>query len=954
MKFWGNWRKRDQELQKEIQHHLGMAAADRVERGASMRDAQSEARREFGNVGLAKETARDVWGWRWLENLHEDLRYGIRTLRKQPAFAIIAVLTLALGIGANTAIFSFIDAALLKAIPVRDADQLVLLQWKAHKNPQHRSMSTYGDCQTTLEQTGAFGCSLSEPFFREVLKKDDIFSSAAAFLGADRLNLSGMGDASVVDQAEYVTGAYFETLRIKPAIGRLIGREDDTASAASVVVLSYRFWRSRFGGSKDVLGKTVLLNRVPFAIIGVAEEPFDSLSPGNQYDMWLPLATESHLQVPWDNRDIDPAYWRVVIVGRLKPATAIGTASAELTTLFRNEATHGRGGLPMFTPQDEASIVLKPLDQGLTGVRTDAAPPLYALMLVVGLVLLIACANVAGLMLARATSRQREMAVRFALGASKSRILRQLLTESLMLSCVGGAVGILFASWCVAAIQNFLGSTTDGPLPFTATINTNVLFFTAAVAILTGVLFGLAPALRGMRVDLTPALKEGAGSSSQLSRAKRGWFTAGNSLVIAQVALSIVVLAGAGLLIRTLENLKNVNPGFDTRNVLTFTMDPTLIGYKTSDSDHFYSELQQRLANLPGVMSVSYSWRALLGSGLWTTSFHLEGAPKDEEKDADVLPIGPEFFHTMRIPFLAGREFGPADFARAQMLSAAQEKFSAERAAKLKAGASPADIDKIPSEDLPPTPAIVNQAFVRKYLPNINPVGHIFGAYPGDPAKGEEKSAGWEIAGVVGDAKYNQLRRDIQPTIYIPNSGGSVSFAVRTATGPAKFVPQIRAVVNQLDSNLPVFEIHTETEQIARKIFLERLVARLSGFFGGLALLLACIGLYGLIAYEVARRTREIGIRSALGAARRDVLRLVLTQGMRLAIAGAVVGTGLALALMRLAQQNAQQMLFGVKAVDPVTLLCVLSLLFSVTLLACLVPARRATKVDPVVALRYE
>ena len=950
MKQWWNWRKQDKELEKEIQHHLRMAASDRVERGASTTDAQAGARREFGNVGLAKETARDTWGWRWLRDSFEDLRYGVRTLRKQPGFAVIAILTLALGVGANSAIFSMMDAALLKAIPVRSADQLVVLQWKAHSDPKHRSMSTYGDCLTTLEKTGAYGCSLSEPFFREVQKKDDLFSSVAGFLGAERINLSGMGDASVVDQAEFVTGGYFETLGIKPAMGRLISREDDTPSAASVVVLSYRFWRSRFGGSRDVLGKTVLLNRVPFAIIGVAEESFDSLSPGRLHDIWLPLVTESRITVPWDNRDIDASYWRLVVVGRLKPEAALGTAAAELTTLFQNEATHGRGGLPMFTPQDQASIVLQPLEQGLTGARTDAAPPLYALMLVVGLVLLIACANVAGLMLARATSRQREMAVRFALGASKGRILRQLLTESLMLSCVGGAVGILFASWSIATIQNFLASSSDGPLPFTATIDARVLIFTAAVAILTGVVFGLAPALRGMRVDLTPALKEGAGSSSQLSRAKKGWFTAGNSLVIAQVALSIVVLAGAGLLLRSLENLKNVNPGFDTRNVLTFTMDPTLIGYKRPDASRFYGELQERLANVPGVMSVSYSWRALLGSGLWTTSFHLEGAPKDEEKDADVLPIGPEFFGTMRIPFLAGREFGPADFARAQMLSDANEKRSAERAAKLKAGATRAEVEKIPAEDLPPAPAIVNQAFVREYLPNINPVGHIFGPYPGDPSKGEEKTAGWEVEGVVGDAKYNNLRRDVQPTIYIPNSGGSVSFAMRTATDPAKFVPEIRAIVNQLDSNLPIFAIRTETEQIQQKIFVERLVARLSGFFGGLALTLACIGLYGLISYEVARRTREIGIRSALGAARRDVLHLVLKQGMRLAITGAVAGLALALVITR----YAKEMLFEVKAADPVTFAWVLLLLFSVTLLACFVPAWRATKVDPVVALRHE
>ena len=949
MKQWWNWRRHDKDLEKEIRHHLRMAADDRVERGASMRDAQAGARREFGNVGLAKETARDVWGWRWLRDVVEDTRYGARTLRKQLGFTTIIVLTLALGIGANSAIFSLVDTALLKALPVRDSDQLVSLQWKAHKEPAHMGISSYGDCETSFRKTGGSGCSFSEPFYRQVASKD-IFSSIAAFGGARRLNLSGIGEASMVDRAEYVTGTYFETLRIKPAIGRLLAPEDDTTSAAPVAVLSYRFWRSRFGGSKEILGKTILLNRVPFAVVGVSEEAFDSLSPGNIFDLWLPLATESRLDTPWDNRDVDASYWRLLIVVRLNPETPVGTATAEINTLFQNEVIRpvGHGGLPMLKPEDGATVELRPLEKGLTGARRNAAAPLYLMFLVVGIVLLIACANVAGLTLARASSRQREMAVRFALGASKGRILRQLLTESLMLSCAGGVVGVFFATWCLAAITGFLQSNQDGPLPFTPAMDARVLVYTAIISILTGVLFGLAPALRGLRVDLTPALKEGAGGSSQLSRARKGWFSAGNSLVIAQVALSIVVLAGAGLLVRTLQNLKNVNPGFDTQNMLTFSIDPTLVGYKISDADQFYGRLRQRLVQMPGVTSVSYSWRPLLGGGLWTTSFHLEGTPKDQESDADVLPVGAEFFRTMRIPVLDGREFGPADFARAQMLATAREKRDAERAAKMKSDAAAAH--QISSEDLPPTLAIVNQAFVRKYLPNVNPIGRIFGAQPADPTKGEDKSAGWEIAGVVGDARYNRLRRAVEPTIYIPNAGGQVSFAVRTAAEPSRFVPQIRALVSQLDSNLPVFEIRSATQQIQRQVFLERLVARLSGFFGGLALTLACIGLYGLISYEVARRTREIGIRSALGAARRDVLRLVLKQGMRLTLVGAVAGLVLALVITR----YAKEMLYEVKAADPLTFLWVLLLLFTVTLLACFVPARRATKVDPVVALRYE
>jgi predicted permease len=949
MKQWWNWRKRDKELEKEMQHHLRMAEADRVERGAASREARAAAHREFGNTSLVKELARDAWGWRWMQDLSEDLRFGFRTLSKSLGFSLIAIATLALGIGANTAIFSMVDAALLRAIPVRDADRLVLVKWKAKKQPENLSTSSYGDCDSKYQKTGAYGCSLSRPFFDELAKKTDVFSSLAAFAGGGRLNVSGLAAPSVTDDAKYASGSYFETLRVNPYLGRLLSQDDDAPANNSVVVLSYRYWRSQFGGSRDIVGKTILLNRVPFSIVGIAEEPFDSLSPGNHISMWIPLSATSRLEVPWDNREVDAAYWWLVVVGRLHDGVVARTASAEITSLFQNETAHAHHGQPVLAAADGGAIDLLPVNQGLTGMRTGASTPLYALMLVVGLVLLIACANVAGLALARSTSRQKEMAVRFALGASKSRILRQLLTESLLLSFAGGSVGILFAVWCIAAIQSFLQSTTDGMLPFTASIDGRVLLFTAATTIFTGILFGFAPALRGLRVDLTPALKEGAGASSATSRPKRGWFTAGNTLVVAQVALSIVVLAGAGLLVRTLQNLKNIYPGFDINNILTFSIDPTLIGYKNLEADTLYRGLQERLASTPGVSAVSYSWIPLLSGGLWSTGFHMEGTPKDQESDADVMAVGPDFLHTMHIALLSGRDFNAGDFLVAQKSEQAQEKQRAARAAKLKNGATDG-ASKPANEDLVPDPAIVNQAFVRKYFPNSNPVGRIFGTREADPAKDQDKSAGWQIEGIASDAKYDSLRRDVEPTIYVPKSGGSVSFSVRALGDPTKIAGQVRAIISQMDANLPVFNLRTETQNINQQIFAERMVARLSASFGVLALVLACIGLYGLVSYEVARRTREIGIRSALGAARRDVLRLVLTEGMRLALVGAVVGLALALVVTRLAKD----MLFGVNAADPVTFILVTLLLFAVTLLACFVPARRATQVDPVIALRYE
>jgi predicted permease len=940
-------RKRELELEEEVRSHLKMAAGERVERGETKEEAERASRREFGNVGLVKEVTREIWGWRWLGDSYEDAHYGIRTLSKSLGFTSIAILTLALGIGANTAIFSMIDAALLRALPVRDSNQLVLFEWHAHKEPKNGSSSSYGDCNQERTETNAEACSFSEPFFKVVRAQTGIFSNVTAFAWADRINLSGNGAAKLINQTGYVSGEYFETLGVQPALGRLLTPEDDTPSAPAVIVLSYNYWRSEFGGSSSAIGKTVLLNKVPCTIVGVAEQRFDALSPGNSFQVWIPLALQPQLEQPWDNRDADPSNWWLVMVGRLKTGTTRTQAQAAVSTIFTNEMT--TGAKPMFKSEDGAAITLTPAEQGLSGNRRELSTPLYVLLLAVGIVLLIACSNVAGLLLSRAAARQKEMAVRFALGASRGRILRQLLTESVMLSLAGGVMGILFANWCIASIVAFLAANQDGASSFRPEIDTRVLLFTAAVSLLTGILFGLAPAFRGMRVDLTPVLKEGSAGNLPGAHGARGRLGAGSWLVVVQVALSIVVLAGAGLLVRTLQNLKNVDPGFDTRNLLTFSLDPTLIGYKRAEAGRFYRELQSRLTGIPGVLSASYSWRSLLGGGLWTTSFHQPGKPKDEQSDTDLLPVGAEFFKTMRIAVLEGREFNAADFERAQVADAARAAQAEQAAAKLKTGSRPAASPAV-IPDAGPVPAIVNQAFVTKYFPNMNPVGQRFGESEANSETGEAKRPGWEIVGVVGNAKYNRLRRSVEPTTYVPNTGGTVSFSLRTAAEPERFVPQVRAAVNALDSNLPVFGVRTLSQQIDRQVFPERLIARLAGFFGALALMLACIGLYGLVSYEVARRTREIGIRTALGAEKVDVLRLVLGQGMKLTLSGALPGIALALGLMH----YAKSLLFGLGAADPVTFAAVTVLLIGVTLLACYVPARRATRVDPVVALRYE
>jgi predicted permease len=542
--------------------------------------------------------------------------------------------------------------------------------------------------------------------------------------------------------------------------------------------------------------------------------------------------------------------------------------------------------------------------------------------------------------------------VRLALGAGRRRIVQQLLTESVFLSLAGGALGILFAIWGTRAIVTLFVSGSDEPFGFNPGIDGRVLLFTFAAAVLTGIVFGFAPAFRGTRFDLTPALKAGARSSAAEGRDGGRWFNLGNGLVIAQVALAVVVLVGAGLLVRTLQNLRNVDPGFDTHNLLTFELDPTLIGYKTPQIDAFYRDLQQRIGAISGVESVSYSNSTLLSGSLWETSFHLEGTPKDQNSDADYLPIGEGFFSMMHMRLLSGRNFNSADFAQAE--AAEEREIARAEAAKVKEAGllAPSGSAALPESaaNEAPVPVIVNKAFVQKYFPKVNPLGLHFGAQEADPAKGDWATPGWEILGVVSDAKYQDLRSPIEPTMYVPSSGGNTNFEVRTGVNPTAVAASMRSVVSQMDSNLPVFNVHTQAELIDQLLFQERMIAKLSGFFGILALLLACIGLYGLLSYEVSRRTREIGIRMALGAQRRGVLRLVVGQGLVLAIAGAMAGIAVTLGVTR----YLKSMLYDIHPNDPATIVGVAILLALVAVAACYIPARRALRVDPVVALRYE
>jgi macrolide transport system ATP-binding/permease protein len=951
---------REAEIADELAQHLEDRYQELLSIGTPDEEAIRTAIEELKGEDLLarglRPVERDLYreplalgrsGGNFFSSIVQDNRYALRMLRKSPGFTAVAILTLALGIGANTAIFSFIDGILLRSLPVKDPQQLVVLRWSAHTRPKLKGHSDYGDC---LNLPG--DCSFSLPFFKNLRDHNEAFSGMAAFAGPLDYDFSGNGPASMA-QGQYVSGDFFSTLGVNAIIGRPLGLSDDSPSAPPAIVLSYAYWQRAFGADRSAVGRVVRLNNISTVIVGVAEPRFTSLTPGKTIEFFMPFSVADRIRPEhWGRGDriSDPSVWWSVIVGRLKPGVLLAQAQAVATTMFVNETTHGAARF--LNEADAPSIRLLPAAEGLNGESSQIAPMFYLLMFAVGLILLIACANVAGLMLARSATRQREMAVRLALGAGRGRIMRQLLTESLMLSLIGGGLGIFLSLWGINAITVLLSSG-YGAFPFEIAPDWRVLLFTVAVTFAVGILFGLAPSLRGARIDLTPSLKETAsllpGSAAHSGR----WFRLGNALVVAQVALSIVVLIGAGLLVRTLRNLHNLNPGFDTRSILLLGLNPTAAGYTDQKTAQLYGDLQKRFAALPGVISVSYSEDALL-SGNWSSDdVHLDGAPPKQNVEAARLTVGLNFFSTMRIPLLAGRVFNSADFAVASAIIAARtaaEGAASKAKASDSANPAAAATRAVSNPNFAPLPVIINETLARQYFPNQNPLGKHFS----DPQEDNEAPAGLQpgylIVGIAGDAKYNSLRREIKPTMYMPLVNNTAHFELRTATDPLALVKLVRGVVSGVDDNLPLFDVRTQTEQIDQTLFLDRLMARISSAFALLALVLACIGLYGLLSYEVARRTRELGIRMALGAQRRDLLRLVVSQGILLVLIGATIGIATAIGVTRFMST----ILYGVHADDPLTFAGVAILLTVVALAACYIPARRAMRIDPLVALRYE
>jgi predicted permease len=866
-----------------------------------------------------------------MNTLLQDLRYGFRMLLKQKGLTSVALLSLALGIGANTALFSVVDAMLLKMLPVKEPERLVLFKSVA---PKDFSVGSYNGSSRTDPETG-LKTMTSFPYqsYQRMREQQGPLSDVFAFGGVG-LNVNADGEADVAT-GQAVTGNYFTALGVQPAVGRLLTEEDDKPSATPVAVLSHRYWQKRFGGNPAVVGKQINLNTVPFTIVGVSAKGFDgTMGVGTSQDVTIPVSLEPQLYSDKQRSYMSGAgVWWLRIMGRLKPGATVEQAQAQLENAFqqsvlehraaRQAAAQASGGNPInnLDPKQFPRLYGDPGGQGEMFSRKYYAQSLYLLLGVVGLVLVIACANVANLLLSRAAGRQKEVGLRLALGASRWRLIRQFLTESVLLSVLGGLLGIIFAIWIkdgLIAVSLWGGR---GMSSLDPQLDWRVLSFTLALSLLTGIVFGLAPAWRTTRVDVAPSLKDSVRASSAVHRSllSRG-------LVVIQVALSLLLLVGAGLFVRTLLNLQRVDPGFNTQNLLLFEVQPGLLGYKDEKLREIYQQVAERVESVPGVQTVTFSRMALLSQSSHTSSVFLRDALNAKpDSEGRITPSGEGHRHIVRenflaaigLPVLAGRTFGPQDNATS------------------------------------PKVAVVNQTFANKFFPNQNAIGQRF-TY--DTKKPDEI----EIVGICKDAKYTSQRDDIPPTIYSSfrqeRPLASATFEVRTSADPTAAVASVRNAVREIDSNLPLMNIKTQVEQADETLRMERLFAKLLTLFALLAQQLAAIGLFGVLAYTVSQRTHEIGIRMALGADRASVLRMIVRQGMTLALVGVILGLVGAYVLTKYLESwiSFSTMLFGVKPSDPWTYGVIAVLLTVVALIACYIPARRATKVDPLVALRYE
>jgi predicted permease len=854
--------------------------------------------------------------------MFQDLRYGARMLLKHPGFTCVAALTLALGIGANTAIFSLIDAVLLKSLPVNAPERLVLLG---------------------RARGGNTGAQFPYRAYKQISDQNEVLTGLLAWHTL-RLTVSVDNQPEPAVAGQLVSGNYYSVLGVNALLGRTITPDDDRAPGESpVCVISHNYWRRRFAGDPAVVGKTIHIGGAPFTIIGVTPPEFFGLEVGSSLDVSVPLMMQQQVMPGIRSyvNGADPnSFFNVM--GRLRPGLTMPQAQAGLSALYGRlcaEYAASNWGFK-FTPYPwlEERLVLESGGRGLSELRRQFSRPLLALMIVVGLVLAVACANVAGLLLARAVARRKEIAIRLALGVGRLRLARQLLIESVLLSSIGALLGLIFA---FGGTRLLLPLLSQGEIPVRLNLNPDVrmLGFTIAVAALTGVLFGLAPAFLATRVDMNSTLKNEASGLS----GRGAHLTIGKMFVVSQVALSLLLLIGAGLFVRSLQKLRQVDAGFASENVLVMKLEPVGSDRKTQQLAARYDELLRRVEALPGVKLASligYSpmsrreWRVMGQTPETSNPMTIQGytPPPGEEMVIPWMQVYPNSFATLGIPIVAGRDFGPQD---TQVW--------------------------MPGRQCPPPldVGIINESMARRFFGNESPIGRRFGfafstgrCSDGAPLGGPGTI---EIIGVVKDAKYASLRNEARAMFYLPfhqaNTGrGQMTLIVRTAGDPTSVAAAARREARAMDPAMPMFEVETLATQVAASLQRERLLATLSSGFGLLALLLSCLGLYGILSYAVARRTSEIGVRMALGADRRDVLWLVLRDALRLVLIGSALGVPAALAAARLVTSQ----LFGIGAADPGAIVAATLALLVVAAVAGYLPARRATRVDPLVALRCE
>jgi macrolide transport system ATP-binding/permease protein len=921
-------RNKENHLTAEVQFHLEEEAEERQTAGVAEEEAQWAARRELGNLGAVREDTRATWSWTPFEQLLQDLRYAARTIRRNPAFTILAALSLALGIGANTAIYSLMDALLMRQLPVADPGSLVVLKWHAagKKNVDDSVVHNVSGQINDDPKTGATAAIFPYPAFELMRESSDVLSVVFAHRPARKLNVMILGQAEVTS-GEYVSGDYFRALALVPAAGRLIIPDDDRAGSPSVVVLSYAFAQRRFGDVASAAGRPVLIDNIPFTAIGVTPPEFFGVDPAKSPDVYLPLHSDLLIDPKRGpgpnpgNRYLDDHYYWTEMMARLRPGVTMPQARAALAPVFErwvagtaaNEKE--RRNLPEFLLQEGAG--------GLDNLRRQFSQPLYILLAMVGLILAIACANIANLLLARATARRREMAIRLSMGAGRWRVVRQLLTESLLLASLGGAAGILFAVWGIRFLTLLLAADSQN-FTLHADLNSHVLVAASVLTIITGLLFGLAPALQATRVDPMPVLKETrAGEPRSRARLR---FSLSRILVVSQMAISLLLLVGAGLFVRTLSNLQSLETGFQRENILLFKLNARQAGHRDPEILGFYSDLEKRFAAIPGVRGAAIANSPLIGDGAWGWPVIPVGKPRPEKAPSGhgsgmadtatrVLSAGPGFFTTMHIPLLAGREFDGRD----------------------RLGTPPV--------------AIVNEAWAKLNLEGRNPVGqHVvsFGL--------EKKPQEMEIVGLAKNARYDDLTGQFPPVVYLAFEQNlavpvaEMTFFLHTAGDPLRYASAVREIVHQADARIPVTSLGTQTAQIDREMTEQTLFARLCTSFAMLALAIACVGLYGTTSYAVARRTGEIGIRMALGAQRGTVVWMVLRDVLTLAVLGLVVSLPAALG----ASKSIESLLYGVSPGDPRAVAAAVTILLSAALAAGYLPARRASRIDPMSAVRHE